>query len=107
MNSNTRPTSQSTQAWHPADIKAALEKAGYSFVRIAAEHGYSPNAPSKVLFRPWSQVQEIIGEILGVSPAKIWPDRYEGGLPKGARAARLNARTRLKNNHTTTKECAQ
>ncbi len=62
--------------WHPADVKAALEKRGYSFARIAREQGYRYNSPSAVLRRPWAPVEEIVAKIIGVKPEVIWPTRY-------------------------------
>lgn len=62
--------------WHPEDIKAALRKRGWSFSRIAREHGYAMTSPRDVLRRKWSQVETIVAEIVGVPAAKIWPSRY-------------------------------
>ncbi|MEZ4598865.1 MAG: helix-turn-helix domain-containing protein [Syntrophotaleaceae bacterium] len=63
--------------WHPADIKAALAKAGYSFARIAREYGYAENSPNTVLWRPWSVMELIVAGIVGVKPQNIWPSRYD------------------------------
>jgi len=63
--------------WHPWDIKAALGKKGYSFVRIARENGYARTATNDVLRRPWPRMEGIIADILGVEPWDIWPSRYD------------------------------
>ncbi|MBN2427121.1 MAG: helix-turn-helix domain-containing protein [Deltaproteobacteria bacterium] len=63
--------------WHPADIKAALAKKNYTFSRIAREYGYRINSPSEVLRVPWSPMEAIVGDILGVHPSRIWPSRYD------------------------------
>ena len=68
--------------WHPADIKAALEKAGWSFARIARERGYARRSPANVLRIPWAPMEAIVGDIIGVAPQQIWPTRYDAqGLP--------------------------
>lgn len=64
------------QDWHPADIKAALAKQGYSFAKIAREKGYASTSPNTVLSRPWKIMEKIVSEIIGVPPEKIWPSRY-------------------------------
>lgn len=70
------PTKRPKKDMHPADIKAALEKSGYTFTRVAKEHGYQRNSPSNVLRIPWGPVEKIVGEIIGLHPAAIWPSRY-------------------------------
>ena len=72
-----------TKDWHPADIKAELEKAGWSFARIARENGYSNRtSPANVLRIPWAPMEKIVGDILGRHPMEIWPSRYdENGEP--------------------------
>jgi Ner family transcriptional regulator len=62
--------------WHPADIKAALAKRGYSFARIAREHNYVLNSPNTVLWRPWAVMEKIVAGIIGVRPQVIWRSRY-------------------------------
>lgn len=62
--------------WHPADIKASLAKKGYTFARIAREYNYVLNSPNTVLWRPWSTMERIVADIIGVAPQTIWPSRY-------------------------------
>lgn len=62
--------------WHPADIKAALEKRGYSFRRIAREMDYALKSCDSVLRRPMGPVEERVAEIIGVPAAELWPSRY-------------------------------
>jgi Ner family transcriptional regulator len=90
---NAASKTQPRADWHRADIKAALEKKGYTFARIAREYGYVDNSPNAVLWRSWSHIERIVGTILGVRPADIWPSRYDRrGKPLNERTAR--ARTR-------------
>jgi len=68
--------------WHSADIKAALNKKGWSFARIAREYGYAVNSPNQVLRSQWASMEEIITRIIGVRPWQIWPSRYnQNGEP--------------------------
>jgi len=79
----------SAEDWHPADIKAALAKKGYSFARIAREKRYASNAPNMVLRKPWPIMEKIVAKILGVRPSLIWPTRYDRrGRPIRKRTAK-------------------
>lgn len=76
--------------WHPADIKAAMAKAGYTFARASREYGYGANSLNMVLWKPWSQAEEIVAIIIGVRPQVIWPSRYNRlGRPLKSRTARV------------------
>lgn len=83
------------KGWHPADIKAALAKKGYSFARIAREHGYGDNSPNAVLRRPWAPMEEIVAGIIGVAPQTIWPHRYRADrVIRGQRVRRTISQSR-------------
>lgn len=77
------------QDWHRADIKAALEKKGWSLRRLASANDYSPKSLAMVLSRQWPAGEALIAEVIGVPAPRIWPTRYDrNGLPKtGARTA--------------------
>lgn len=63
--------------WHPADIKAALEKAGWSLRRLSLHHGYASGTTLKnALHERWPKAQRLIAEAIGVAPETIWPSRY-------------------------------
>lgn len=85
---------QQSQDWHPADIKAALAKAGgYTFARIAREYGYVSNAPNSVLHKPWSHMERIVADIIGVRPEDIWPSRYDRrGRPLKSRSPKMRTK---------------
>jgi len=92
MNSNSKST-EPRKDWHPADIKAALAKKGWTFARIARQYGYVRNSPNTVLHKPWSQIEKIIGVVLGVKPSEIWPSRYDGrGRPLKKRASKFTSK---------------
>ncbi|MFO1421216.1 MAG: helix-turn-helix transcriptional regulator [Candidatus Competibacteraceae bacterium] len=62
--------------WHPADIIAALRKAGWSLRRLSQAHGRCPHTLGAALQRPYFAGELIIAQTLGLSPAQIWPSRY-------------------------------
>lgn len=62
--------------WHPADIVAALRKAGWSLRRLSVHHGYHPASLQSALHRRWPRAQSLIAEAIGHDPAEIWPSRY-------------------------------
>lgn len=65
-----------TQDWHPADIVAALRKAGWSTRRLAIHHGYCPSMISKAIQRPSRRGEQLIADAIGVPPEEIWPERF-------------------------------
>lgn len=71
-------TPKKGQDWHPADVKAALEKAGWSLRRLSAHHGYSSSSMAHALkpAETSSRVELRIAEALGIAPHEIWPSRY-------------------------------
>ena len=71
------------QDWHRADIKAALEKAGYSLRGLSLSRGMSPGYYRETLHRPNPKAERELAEVLGKKPQEIWPSRYETcGAPK-------------------------
>jgi len=97
MNSPYSPKKPASQDWHPADIKAALEKAGWSLRRLSMYHGYYPTACAQVLRRPWPKVERIVARALGRKPRDIWPSRYDSRRPKRGIGG---APTHKKNRHS-------
>lgn len=73
---NTNRKTKPRADWHPADIKAELEKRGWSLARIGREYRYALPGPNNVLRKPWPVLEQIIADILGVHPSDIWPSRY-------------------------------
>lgn len=70
--------------WDPADVVAALRKAGWSLRRLSRAHGYHPDALKHALRRPYPQAERIIARALGTDPESIWPSRYR--IPEPGRA---------------------
>lgn len=68
--------------WHPADILAALHKAGWSLRQLAIEHGYRHRSSLSVALRhPYPKAETIIARALNLPAQDIWPSRYhpDGG----------------------------
>ena len=77
MTDTKPPKKPALKDWHVADIKSALEKAGWSLRSLAKHHGYKcTTVLSDALRRPWPKGERIIAEAIGVDPATIWPSRY-------------------------------
>jgi Ner family transcriptional regulator len=76
MNTHIQPKKASSD-WHRADIKAALEKAGWTLRKLSQHHGYFPTMANNALERPYPNAERIIAEAIGVDPWVIWPSRYD------------------------------
>lgn len=68
--------------WHPADIKAAIEKAGWSLRGLSAHHGYAHSMLAQGLHKPYPNAERIIADVIGVPPETIWPSRYQQPRPR-------------------------
>lgn len=66
------------QDWHPADVKSALEKAGWSLRRLSRHHGYSDHFLALVFQLPYTTVkaERFVAEAIGHTPEEIWPSRF-------------------------------
>lgn len=89
------------QDWHPADIKAALNKRGITLAGIARAHGLSDSTSLSACFvKSYPANERRIADALGIHPKVIWPSRYyPNGEPKprGFRAIQFNAHQRVVN----------
>jgi Ner family transcriptional regulator len=89
MNDPESKQNEAPTDWHPADVLAALKKRGHSLAGLSVAHGYHPTAAGKALKRPWPAMEAIIATALGLTPAHIWPTRYDAsGQPIGVRVPR-------------------
>lgn len=80
LNHSKKPASRD---WNKADIKAALEKAGWTCRKLAKAHNKAHSYFSDTLVRPNPRAQKIMAEEIGHTPSTIWPSRYEkDGQPK-------------------------
>jgi lambda repressor-like predicted transcriptional regulator len=91
--------------WHPADIKAALNKAGMTLAGIAQAYELkSSSALSHTFTRSYPLNEKRIADALGIHPMVIWPSRYniDGTVkPRGFRAIQFNATALARNSKTT------
>lgn len=84
---STQP--QPSLDWHPADVLAALKKRGHSLAGLSVTNGYHPTAAGKALKRSWPAMEAIIAAAIGLTPAVIWPSRYDpAGQPVSDRFRR-------------------
>jgi len=75
--------------WHPADIQAALKKAGWSYARISRVNKYARGTANNAIRTPWPRMEKLIADAIGTTPQEIWPSRYnEDGTPKSGRGQR-------------------
>lgn len=85
-------TGSSAQDWHPADVKAALEKRGVSLRQLALAHGYKHF--QRVLKSPWWAAELIVAQALDKKPEDIWPTRYAESRTRARNMTRKIAVTR-------------
>lgn len=85
------PKKTSPEDWHPADIHAALRKAGWSLAQLALHHGYASNsALCNAIARPFPKGERIIAAAIGVKhPMVIWPSRYDSAGQPNRRRSKL------------------
>lgn len=62
--------------WHPADVKAALEKRGLSLAELARRNGLAPSSMRNVFRAHCPKYERIVADAIGVDAVEIWPERY-------------------------------
>jgi len=87
----------SREDWHPADIKAALEKKGWTLSALGRHYGLTSSSTLAHAFaRSYPLGERRIAEAIGVPVQTIWPSRWnEDGTQKqrGLRAMRIAAQS--------------
>ena len=81
--------------WHQAIIVARLRMSGTSLRQLAKDHQLYPTALSVALQRPWLKAEGIIATAIGVTPATIWPTRYEKRATKLATRKNSNPNAKI------------
>lgn len=77
------PKKPARQDWNKADIKAALEKVGWTCRALAKHHGMAHSYFSDTLVRPNPRAQTLMAAAIGRKPATLWPSRYDAdGSPR-------------------------
>lgn len=93
------------QDWHPADVKAALNKRGITLASIAEAYGLTSSSTlSSTFTRSYPLNEKRIADAIGVHPKVIWPSRYNADgsrKPQGFHAVQFNATARARNSKTT------
>ncbi len=74
--SQKKPRKGSVTDWHRADIVAALHKKGVTLAKLSRAHGLSSRTLNNALERAYPKAEQIIAEVIGTEPEKIWPSRY-------------------------------
>lgn len=96
------------QDWHPADVKSALEKAGWSLRRLSRHHGYSDHFLALVFQLPYTTVkaERFVAEAIGRTPEEIWPSRFNAdGTRKKIKRMSTIRREALKQSSQDTSAC--
>lgn len=98
LNNSKKPAMETSlakekqQDWHRADIKAALEKAGWTLRKLAVANGYVAGVMCHPLNQQYPKAEAIIAKAIGETPQAIWPSRYNAdGTPKKLAAPRQRA----------------
>lgn len=100
--------SKKGQDWHPADVKCALEKSGWSLRRLSRHHGYSDHFLSLVFQLPYTTVkaEKCVAEAIGRTPEEIWPSRFnEDGTRKSIKRMSTIRREALKQSSQNAADC--
>lgn len=64
--------------WHPAQILAALNMAGWTLASLAEHYHLTDGTSfSAAMRRSFPLGEKRIAETLGLHPKEIWPSRYE------------------------------
>lgn len=97
----------SREDWHPADIVAALRKAGYTLSKLAFEHGLKDSSGLSVaMVRSFPLGEKRIAEALGLHPKEIWPTRYNAdGSRKLAGIRALHVTREMRQRKAAADEC--
>lgn len=80
--------------WHPADIKAAVEKKGTNLRRLAREKGLNPAACSNALNARHLPGERAIAECINVPLWELWPDRWAPPAAEVDQPTRIDNRRR-------------
>ena len=65
--------------WHPEEIKAAARMTGrgVNLQKLSRDSGLHPRACHRALRMPHYLGELAIAQLLGLTPADIWPSRHE------------------------------
>ncbi len=93
MPTTTHPTNRAPQDWDRSEVKAQLERAGWSLRQLGFAHGYRGDSSLSEVFRkPWPKVEGLIAAAIGVAPQVVWPSRYHADGSPNRRIGRAPVR---------------
>jgi len=100
---NVTPKKTSQKDWHPSDIKAAINKNGYTLNDIAKEEGLKGSSSLSAAMHSKSYpLNEIrLAKYAGVPVQVMFPQRYNSDgtkKPRGIRGAMLRAKSKQTSN---------
>jgi Ner family transcriptional regulator len=78
--------------WHKADIKAALEKAGWTLRGLARHHSVTHASLAQAFRSSYPASERRIAAAIGVPASKIWPERYAQRSKRGRAGHAKNSR---------------
>ncbi|MFV8801448.1 helix-turn-helix domain-containing protein [Yersinia sp. LJYL362] len=67
---------QGSLDWHRAKIRAELEIRGTNLRKLSREAGLNQDTLRNVLDRKCPKYEQMVADVIKVSPAVIWPSRY-------------------------------
>lgn len=86
MARHERPARAAGTDWHKADIKAALEKRGWSLRSLANHLKLNHTTLAQALHSRYPAAERRIADAIGLHPMVLWPSRYnKDGTPNGRR----------------------
>ncbi len=94
------------KGWHKSDIKAALEKRGLTLSDLDKANGLPKGTCSAALSKPHPKGEAAISAALGISPALLWPNRYNAGGTRKRPQPAANYRSRAQTGHRQKSEAA-
>ncbi len=94
------------RVWHKSDIKAALEKRGLTLSDLDKAHDLPKGMCSFALTRPHPKGEAAIAAALGISPALLWPNRYNTDGTRKRPQPAANYRSRAQTGHRQKSEAA-
>lgn len=101
--SGEKKASQATD-WHPADIVAALRKAGWTVRSLAIHLDIAPTGLSRAMRESSPAGERRIAAALNVHPQTVWPSRYHPDgtrKPQGFHAIQSTRRSAARNGKET------
>ncbi len=92
--------------WHKSDLKAALEKRGWTLSKLDQANDLPGGTCSFALRKPHPKGEAVVSTALGIDPQVIWPSRYDADGTRKRPQPADNYRTRPMVGHGQKEEAA-